>query len=131
MTWSGMNEASAPEHHVAHPVRDLVVGVHTTGAGYAAFTTVPSGASTSTGRHAPELGGTTPAESTAILSAVNTPDAVTESGAFIGPATCAVGACEIDRQAVAALDHPQPDVERLVLVRSGSEDPVPVAIVLE
>ena len=35
----------------------------------------------------PELGGTTPPESTAVLSAANTPDAVTESGAFIGPAT--------------------------------------------
>ena len=60
---------------------------YTTGAGNCAFTTVPSGARTSTGRHAPEFGGTTLAESIAILSAVNTPDAVTESGAFIGPGT--------------------------------------------
>ena len=86
MTRSGMKEASAP-NTMSHTRCEISWLAYTTGAGYVAFTTVPSGASTSTGRQAPELGGTTPAESIAVLSAANTPDAVTESGAFIGPGT--------------------------------------------
>ena len=41
-----------------------------------------------TGRQQPELGGIRLFGSAIIFSAQNTPDAVTVSGAFIGPATC-------------------------------------------
>src|SRR5690349_351167 len=61
---------------------------YTTGAGNCAFTTEPGGAVTVTGRQHPELGGIRLFGSAIIFSAQNTPDAVTVSGAFIGPATC-------------------------------------------
>ena len=53
MTRSGMNEASAP-NTMSHTRCEISWLAYTTGAGYVAFTTVPPGASTSTGRHAPE-----------------------------------------------------------------------------
>src|SRR5262249_17455173 len=58
------------------------------GAGSCAFTTEPSGAVTVTGRQQPEFGGIRLLGSAIIFSAQNTPDAVTVSGAFIGPGTC-------------------------------------------
>src|SRR5579871_5885931 len=61
---------------------------YTTGAGSCAFTTQPGGAVTITGRQQPEFGGIRLFGSAIIFSAQNTPDAVTVSGAFIGPATC-------------------------------------------
>ena len=61
---------------------------YTTGAGSCAFTTEPGGAVTVTGRQQPELGGIRLFGSAIIFSAQNTPEAVTVSGAFIGPATC-------------------------------------------
>src|ERR1700761_3377799 len=61
---------------------------YTTGDGCCAFTTDPAGAVTVTGRQQPEFGGIRLFGSAIILSAQNTPDAVTVSGAFIGPATC-------------------------------------------
>src|SRR6478736_7614833 len=61
---------------------------YTTGAGSCAFTTEPGGAVTVTGRQQPEFGGIRLLGSAIIFSAQNTPDAVTVSGAFIGPATC-------------------------------------------
>src|SRR5271170_1358019 len=60
---------------------------YTTGAGSCAFTTEPGGAVTVTGRQQPEFGGIRLFGSAIIFSAQNTPDAVTVSGAFIGPAT--------------------------------------------
>src|ERR1700747_2271260 len=59
-----------------------------TGAGSRALTTQPSGALTVTGRQQPEFGGIRLFGSTIIFNAQNTPEAVTVSGAFIGPATC-------------------------------------------
>src|SRR5215472_8509242 len=61
---------------------------YTTGAGSCAFTTEPGGAVTVTGRQQPEFGGIRLLGSAIIFSAQNTPEAVTVSGAFIGPATC-------------------------------------------
>src|SRR5215469_18469403 len=61
---------------------------YTTGAGSCAFTTEPSGAVTVTGRQQPEFGGIRLFGSAIIFSAQNTPDAVTVSGAFMGPGTC-------------------------------------------
>src|SRR3954469_12084605 len=61
---------------------------YTTGAGKAALTTEPFGAFTSIVRQQPELGGIKLSGSTAILRPQNTPDEVTDSGAFIGPFTC-------------------------------------------
>src|SRR3954453_23007023 len=60
---------------------------YTTGDGCCAFTTDPGGAVTVTGRQQPEFGGIRLLGSAIILSAQNTPDAVTVSGAFIGSAT--------------------------------------------
>src|ERR1700749_4283665 len=61
---------------------------YTTGAGSCAFTTEQGGAVTVTGRQQPEFGGIRLLGSAIIFNAQNTPDAVTVSGAFIGPATC-------------------------------------------
>src|SRR3954470_5723914 len=60
---------------------------YTTGAGSCAFTTDPAGAVTVTGRQHPEFGGIRLFGSAIIFSAQYTPDAVTVSGAFIGPGT--------------------------------------------
>ena len=60
---------------------------YTTGEGCCAFTTDPGGAVTVTGRQQPEFGGIRLFGSAIIFSAQNTPEAVTVSGAFIGPAT--------------------------------------------
>src|SRR3978361_1761136 len=60
---------------------------YTTGEGCCAFTTEPGGAVTVTGRQQPEFGGIRLFGSAIIFSAQYTPDAVTVSGAFIGPAT--------------------------------------------
>src|ERR1700761_8685349 len=60
---------------------------YTTGDGSCAFTTLPGGAVTVTGRQQPEFGGIRLFGSAIIFSAQKTPDAVTVSGAFIGPAT--------------------------------------------
>src|SRR3954470_14332428 len=61
---------------------------YTTGAGNCALTTEPGGADTVTGRQQPEFGGIRLFGSAIIFSAQNTPEAVTVSGAFIGPGTC-------------------------------------------
>ncbi len=76
---------------------------YTTGAGSCAFTTDPGGAVTVTGRQQPELGGIRLFGSAIIFSAQNTPDAVTVSGAFIGPGDLRIGAGEIRGDGVAAL----------------------------
>src|ERR1700743_3448739 len=60
---------------------------YTTGDGCCSFTTQPGGAVTVTGRQQPEFGGIRLLGSAIIFRAQNTPEAVTVSGAFIGPAT--------------------------------------------
>ena len=67
-----------------------------------------------TGRQQPELGGIRLFGSAIIFSAQNTPDAVTVSGAFIGPATGGIGAGEVGGDRVAALGDAQLDGEGLV-----------------
>src|SRR6185437_15155320 len=60
---------------------------YTTGDGCCACTTLPGVAVTVTGRQQPEFGGIRLFGSAIIFSAQNTPEEVTVSGAFIGPAT--------------------------------------------
>src|ERR1700743_1018088 len=60
---------------------------YTTGDGCCAFTTDPGGAVTVTGRQQPEFGGIRLFGSAIIFSAQYNTEAVTVSGAFIGPAT--------------------------------------------
>src|SRR2546425_1069964 len=86
ITCAGMKWARAPITMSATRC-DISWFAYTTGAGKAAFTTEPFRARISMVRQQPEFGGMRLFGSTAVFTAQNTPDAVTESGAFIGPCT--------------------------------------------
>src|SRR5262249_11572464 len=88
ITCPGMKRASAPLT-MSETRWDISWLAQTTGEGNVAFTTQPLGARISMVRQQPELGGMRLFGSTAVLRPQYMPDAVTESGAFIGPFTCA------------------------------------------
>src|SRR5678815_6026882 len=87
ITRSGASWASAP-NSMSQTRCEISWLAYTTGAGDCACTTEPGSATSSTGGQQPELGGTRSRGSATILIAVKMPEAVTASGAFIGPATC-------------------------------------------
>src|SRR5712691_1465032 len=84
ITCHGMKFASAPIT-MSETRCEISWFAYTTGAGNSALTTQPLGALISMVRQQPELGGMRLSGSMAVFSPQNTPDAVTESGAFIGP----------------------------------------------